>query len=159
MICARCGHEREEHANLDGSSHCLHKAIGVVASVYDTESFDCVCHSFVEPHETPRLRTVEPEPLPPAPEPAALDFLSALRSGRPFRRRVWVARGPAADDVSTVTQEKLMQHVWLYPQVLFPVAAGKLQIAGPSIFRNIATGELAPLTLPDYLATDWETMP
>jgi len=146
-LCTDCAHPAWAH-NGDAGEYSFRCVEG------------CDCAAFQSQRiEAPRLRTADPLPPPPAPEPAALDFLSALRSGRPFRRRVWVARGPTADGVSAITQEKLMQHVWLYPQILFPLVNDELQIGGPSIFRNIATGKLAPLTLPDYLATDWEIMP
>lgn len=111
--------------------------------------------------EVPRLPAPE-DPTAVPPPTVAVDFLTALRSGRPIRRRTWITMGPlAAKDEGLAI---LAQHWWIYPRVLFPSTTlpnGQKVHAeeGKSIFVCLANGQIMTLTLDDHLASDWEVMP
>ncbi len=83
------------------------------------------------------------------PRPKTMDFLSALKSGRPIRRVVWLQWGPQSDP--ELLQKKLAAS-WAFLRV---VRTGDRE----SAWLNIGSGELMAMGVDDYLADDWEVMP
>lgn len=91
------------------------------------------------------------------PRTARVDFIAALRSGRPFRRRAWIATGPVSGDREDLAVA-LEAHYWIYPRVLMRKSVGDGVIT-ESIFVTLFDGQPRTLMLPDFLADDWESMP
>jgi hypothetical protein len=138
--CPKCGHLKICHTSNPGE-YATRCADGCDCAYYDAP---------VGSDEPASPRTLA--------TPALVDFLTALRSGRPFRRRIWVVIGPTADPMRADFQDGIIQHNWIYPRTMFPTAAVAAGLT-ESIFVNLMTGRICSPTLSDLLATDWESMP
>jgi hypothetical protein len=80
-----------------------------------------------------------------------MNFLDALRSGRPMRRASWTKHPPVA-----AKQEEgarlLVESLWVYPRLL-------IENDRESAWLSLSNGQPMALRRHDYLAEDWEPMP
>lgn len=82
----------------------------------------------------------------------ALDFIAAVRSNRPIRRRAWLRHEPK--DVDGTHLELLKRNLWIYARVQMIGTQ-----PGESVWINISNGQAVAIGRTDYLETDWEIMP
>lgn len=82
---------------------------------------------------------------------APMDFQSALRSGRPFRRKSWIKPNPDPG-----MMDALRSYWWAFPCIIRPDNG---QMPSHATWLNIGTGQRMMFSPEDYLATDFEVMP
>jgi hypothetical protein len=80
-----------------------------------------------------------------------MNFLEALRAGRPIRRIAWLKHPPVADGKAEAMR-MVLDAFWAYPR---PVVVHPRE----SAWIALSTGDPITLRRDDYLASDWETMP